>query len=155
MACPKDFAILQTIGPGNTPSVPKHIRPASRDVSNDARSGNANRHVMIRCLAVQMDVQTNNHNQSSDMTASARGVSLATTKQLSDTIFSSQCMQNSTANAVQTFFSRMNVSRNKNPVRSTASATARRPLLAAPSGASPKGVRREDRKWWSLSGSNR
>ena len=34
--------------------------------------------------------------------------------------------------------------RNKVPVRSTASATARRRSFGAPSGASPKGVRRED-----------
>jgi len=32
----------------------------------------------------------NNFDQSSDMTASARGVNLATTRQLSDTIFSSR-----------------------------------------------------------------
>jgi hypothetical protein len=50
MACPKHLAIFQAIGPGNTPSVPKHIRPASRDVSNDARSGNANRQAPIRAV---------------------------------------------------------------------------------------------------------
>ena len=39
--------------PGTRRAFPKHIRPASRDVSNDARSGNANRHDVIRCLVVQ------------------------------------------------------------------------------------------------------
>ncbi len=33
----------------------KHIRPASRDVSNDARSGNANRHAPIRCIFTAPD----------------------------------------------------------------------------------------------------
>ena len=47
MACSKNLAAFQTIDPGNTPSVPEHIRPASRDVSNDARSGNANRQASV------------------------------------------------------------------------------------------------------------
>ena len=33
---------------GTRRAFPEHIRPASRDVSNDARSGNANRHAVIR-----------------------------------------------------------------------------------------------------------
>ena len=43
--------ILRTsrqLTPGTRRAFPKHIRPASRDVSNDARSGNANRHDKIR-----------------------------------------------------------------------------------------------------------
>ena len=46
MACPKSRSTFWAFGTGNTPSIPEHVRPASRDVSNDARSGNANRHVL-------------------------------------------------------------------------------------------------------------
>ena len=120
IACPKSLQLFGHLVPGTRRAFPEHIRPASRDVSNDARSGNANRYVLVRYLLVQIAYpkslstfwasgrpirhlyfkrtlrtsQTNNQHQSSDMTASTRGVNLAVTKQLSDTIFSSQCMQN-------------------------------------------------------------
>ena len=206
---------------GTRRAFPKHIRPASRDVSNDARSGNANRYdrsqifvgpdslskksnnfLGIWTFIRQPLVQGNRQNTSKQTTKInhptsllRRGCKPATMEQLSDTIFSSQCMHNSTAKAVQTFFSRMMISvfiahgrtghlrwpglrgraasaatatwpcqasrlgtfypcqittdKHHDAVSHPTHATACRRSFAAPSGASPKGVRREDKKWWS------
>ena len=136
-------------------------------MSNDARSGNANRHVLVRYLLVQIACpkslstfwasgrpirhlyfkrtlrtsQTNNQHQSSDMTASTRGVNLAVTKQLSDTIFSSQCMHNRhRQKQCKRFFLQDEIA-----MASITRTSVRRRSFAAPSGASPKGVRREDK----------
>ena len=54
IACPKSLQLFGHLVPGTRRAFPEHIRPASRDVSNDARSGNANRHVLVRYLLVQI-----------------------------------------------------------------------------------------------------